>query len=296
MRLVLLALAGLLVCCSTDPGDASVSGAPPGSDAATEGDSGSAEGDGGSSGDALPPASQPSPEVLFGSAIERIVVEVDYAPGAAPYTGSAGQLGDVWSIARDNLDAVFDGAKTLDLPSTLAQMEQLDDVTGTEFRVEDIVDIARRHRGQLSSGSAASFYVLFLDGKFVGADGVVSAQTLGVSVGNSGIVAMFKPVIAAAKGSKGTTTTTTRFVEQSTLVHELGHAVGLVENGVPATTPHHDASHAAHCTSTSCVMYWANEGASAAADFVRTYVETGNRLLFGPECLDDLRAIDARTP
>ena len=29
-------------------------------------------------------------------------------------------------------------------------------------------------------------------------------------------------------------------VEQSTIVHEIGHAIGLVNNGVPATTAHHD--------------------------------------------------------
>lgn len=232
---------------------------------------------------------QPPASVLFSPATRRVVLEVDYAPGAEPYTGATGRLGSIWDIFRDNAAAIFDGKKEVVYPSTLAEMEQLDDVAGTRFGTADILAIAARHRSMPSGGDTVTFYVVFVDGLYVDAEGSEQPHILGVSVGTTGVIAMFKPTIAAT-ASRGTTTP--RFVEQSTLVHELGHAVGLVDLGVPATTAHVDSDHPHHCSSTSCVMYWANEGSKDAADFVQQFMDTGNRVMFGAECLEDIRALE----
>jgi hypothetical protein len=82
-----------------------------------------------------------------------------------------------------------------------------------------------------------------------------------------------------------------RFVEQATIIHELGHAFGIVDNGVPMVTPHRDTDHGAHCDNDKCVMYYLNEGASDATAFVRDKVLTGNQILFDAHCLADADAI-----
>jgi hypothetical protein len=82
-----------------------------------------------------------------------------------------------------------------------------------------------------------------------------------------------------------------RYVEQSTLVHELGHAIGLVNNGVPLVSAHQDGPHGAHCTDTSCVMYWQNEGASAMAAWATQYVLSNSTILFKADCLADVDAL-----
>jgi hypothetical protein len=74
------------------------------------------------------------------------------------------------------------------------------------------------------------------------------------------------------------------------MVHELGHAVGLVNVGVPLTSPHQDLPNGAHCTSQSCVMYFANEGVADMTAYAQQYVLTGNTILLGPECLADVDA------
>jgi hypothetical protein len=97
---------------------------------------------------------------------------------------------------------------------------------------------------------------------------------------------MFKPVIASAASLPNVR----KFVEQSTLVHEFGHAVGLVNNGVAMVSAHQDTAHGAHDTSSACVMYYANEGASDAAQFAQRYITTGNEVIFDSACLADTAA------
>jgi hypothetical protein len=115
----------------------------------------------------------------------------------------------------------------------------------------------------------------------------VQESVLGVSLGNTGVIAMFKDVIRSTDvvGLPNIV----RFVEQSTIVHELAHAFGLVNNGVPMTTPHQD--HGAHCDNDACTMFFANEGATDAAKFVRDRVLTGSTILFDDNCLADADAL-----
>ena len=104
------------------------------------------------------------------------------------------------------------------------------------------------------------------------------------------IIAMFKPVIEST--SVGPLGVVERYVEQATLVHEFGHAVGLVNNGLPLTSEHHDAEHGAHCNNEDCVMYYQVEGASAMVDFVLNRVTSGDVVLFADDCLADAAAVE----
>ena len=92
---------------------------------------------------------------------------------------------------------------------------------------------------------------------------------------------MFKPSIAG--------TTMSEQVEQVTLVHEFGHAIGMVNRGVPMVEDHHDTDHGAHCSNPDCVMYWTVEGADIVG-FIQSRLLGASDVLFGPECLADFDA------
>jgi hypothetical protein len=232
---------------------------------------------------------QPTTNELFGSSITKIVIEVDYASGSAPYTGQQLLFGDVWGVFKANSARLFEGTnKEITVPTELPQMEELKDVTGKEFTGEQILAIAAAHRDTPSSGDTASFYFVWLPGNYN--DGkMVRTDVLGVSLGSSGVIAMFKEVIAGT--SVGPLDNVAKYVEQATLVHEFGHAVGLVQNGIPTTSAHHDEPHGAHCTNTDCVMYYAIEGTQGAADFATKYVTSEGSILFADDCLADVDAM-----
>lgn len=226
---------------------------------------------------------------IYAKSTTQLVVEIDYQKGAEPFTGSF--LGmDSFNITRVNIEKLFQGggatpAKTLVLPTQLAQMEQLTDITDTTFTGERILQIAAQHRAEKDSPGRATFYILFLNGLYN--DGKeVRNDVLGVALGSTGVVAMFKPVITGSTNLQQFQ----KYVEQTTLVHELGHSVGLVNFGVAPVAQHEDTAHGAHCTNTKCVMYYANEGGSAAVQFARDYITTGNEILFDTDCLNDTKA------
>lgn len=234
---------------------------------------------------------QPTPRALFGPTIRRVEVEVDYAAGAEPFTGAAGRVTDVWQVLRTNLARLFQGGgRVVDVPSQLSQMERLTDVTGADFTVDQVLAIARAHRDRANTDDTATLYVVWLGGYYRDASGP-RPDVLGASFGSSGVIAVFKPVVlSSAPGLPSAQ----RFVEQSTLVHEIGHAVGLVDRGVPLTSAHLDAASAQHCTNPACVMYRANEGAAAAMQFAMRYVQSGDAVLYGDECLRDVDALAGR--
>nr|MBA3498912.1 hypothetical protein [Deltaproteobacteria bacterium] len=193
---------------------------------------------------------------------------------------------DTFDISITNIDRLFASKKTLVIPRTTATMQSIGAVGDEQLTVPDLLALANTHRAGRDSATEKTYYVLFVSGFFTDANGPNNA-VLGVSIGDTGVIVMFKDVVRSASGLSNIQ----RYVEQSTLVHELGHAIGLVNNGVPLASPHQDAEHGAHCTNESCVMFWQNEGASAMAAWATQFVLTSNTILFKPECLADVDAL-----
>lgn len=246
-------------------------------------DCGSFGGSGGGGGTPTNPGSGSKPmNGLFTAAVTEIRVEVDYEPGAEPYTGSAGLLGgDVWDLFDRNVKALFTAhPKTFLVDRTLAAMEKIPATGRTTFTVSQILDLADAHRQSHDEGARRTFYILYLNGRFQDQEGV-QPNVLGVSIGHTGVIAMFKPVVAGTGSSA-------KKVEQTTLIHELGHAVGLVDNGVSEVSEHRDDPHGAHCTNTKCIMYWLNESSENLVSYVVENVLSNDKILFDQSCIDDV--------
>lgn len=229
---------------------------------------------------------QPPAQLVYGSAFHNLTFEIDYVPNAEPYTGAVLGFGELWDVAQTNVERLFLGSnKVVTIPRTLDKMEKLTDVTGADFTVDQILAIAAKHRDQPSSGDTVTYYFVWLDGYYRDSSGV-NKNVLGVSLGTTGVLAMFKPVIAGT-GSGTPGLNVERYVEQATIVHEFGHAAGLVDNGLAEASPHNDAAHDGHCTNQDCVMYWAIEGTSGAITYVQKSLLSSSTVLYGKECLDD---------
>lgn len=210
-----------------------------------------------------------------------LTFEVDYETNAAPYGG----LSD-GSVFATNVDALFPflGA-AYSAPATVGEMENLGPIADDSLTVEEILAIADQHRSGASNGSARHHYIVFIDGYFEDDTGTRD-NILGVSLGYTGVVAMFKPVIASAS----IIPSVRAYLEQTVLVHEFGHEIGLVDNGIAMVTDHLDVEHGRHCTNEDCVMFWANHTGNDILSFVTARMSSSSDVLFDADCLADVRA------
>ncbi|QQR91614.1 MAG: hypothetical protein IPJ88_07800 [Myxococcales bacterium] len=239
--------------------------------------------------------------VLFGSQVTSMIIEVDYQQGAEPYTVNVGGEGSPWSLMALNFTKLFEARpRPITIPTTIEDMQNIGQAEDPDFTVDDVIKLAKTHRDHISSKEVPSFYILFLDGYFF-ENNERQHGVLGISIGGTGMVAMFKPVIQSTAPQLNNTTVddlVRHFGEQTTLVHELGHAIGLVNNGLALTTAHWDEENGRHCSNERCVMYYLNEGARDLLEFVQDLnlcldgAETAQEeddclVLFGGACLGD---------
>lgn len=205
-------------------------------------------------------------------------VNVYYEEGAEPYTDNVLTL-KLWDVFQKNLSSLFEGRSTkVTVPKTLPEMAKMSAMNKSTWTLEEVMNLADSYK-LMSATNTVDFKILFLNGRFV-----ENPNTLGFHISNTKVMAIFKDVI---RGSG--TGAIPKYVEQATLIHEMGHAVGLVNNGVSMINPHQDSAHGAHCSNPDCVMYYSNEGAASMMKFAEKAFQNLSINMFDQHCLDDAR-------
>lgn len=223
----------------------------------------------------------------FYSNSSSLKIDVAYEPGAEPYVNSGFGGSNNFEFTLNNINNLFSGrSNTISVFTDmgLGDMLSIPSQNKTSFTQSEILALGEEYQTLESSEDQGVIFVLFLDGYFK-FNGQEQTDVLGVSVG-SFVVAIFKPVISAIPGGGIIGGDPKPQVEQATVVHEVGHAVGLVDNGVVMHTDHLDGAHGKHCDNQNCVMFWANEGSSGAISLFGGAAVT--ELIFGQECIDDI--------
>jgi len=222
--------------------------------------------------------------VAFYTSCRSITVHVAYEPDALPYTGVTEKGMEYWSILESNLYALFFGRiiqPDISVPKDLAHMEQIQEQGRQSWTQEQIIALASSIWDTPQTVTSAELYALFINGYFRDDEGV-HQNIIGLSLGGIPVVAIFKDVIALS----GFTQVMNSFMEQAVLVHEFGHAAGLVNNGVPMVSAHEDLEHPRHCVNEDCVMYWENERDNLIF-FIHRIVSTDSLIVFDENCLQD---------
>ena len=215
----------------------------------------------------------------------KLTVAVFYEEGAEPYTDVVTPVPGlpsvkVWDVLEANIKAMFPG-KMIAVPKDLAQMAKINSQNKASWSFDDIEKIGNS-QGRPSLDDTTVLNVFFLKGLAESGPSVIGLHLSGTKT-----IALFKDVVASS-ASASTDAATQRYVEQATLVHEVGHAVGLVNNGLPMTSSHEDAGHRAHCHNPDCVMYWKNEGASDLKEYIKILLTRLNPVMLDDACLSDV--------
>lgn len=171
----------------------------------------------------------------------KLVVEVDYVDGYRPAAAAV-------SLLEQRMQ------ERLSKPGGITIEQTAVESSRSTYSVNDLRAMESQHRDRQPTGDTMVLYVLYVNGGHSSDTG--SSQVLGVQYGRASI-AIFKETVRESEGLGAAFGSTE--VEQAVLVHEFGHAAGLVNNGLPMVDDHEDPDHPKHSRNPDSVMYWAVE-------------------------------------
>lgn len=160
---------------------------------------------------------------------------------------------------------------------------QIPDQAGAPFNLDKIKDFEEEFRTQYTIGNDIAVYIFFSNGS--SSNDTPTSVTLGTAYRNTSIVIYQKTLEAITQAEPELLP----LLEQTTLEHEFGHILGLVNlQNDDIHSVHEDPNSAKHCVVEECLMYFdaTNVGRSALTRlFTRGVVP-----LLDPLCIADLQA------
>jgi hypothetical protein len=184
---------------------------------------------------------------LDSSKYTSMTVEIDYEAGYLPESTSTDML-------KQRLESVCDKPDGINFQFT--ETDFPNDETWSANDVRDLGDEAKAVSPQ--SGSTLTWQILFPAGTYD------DTSVLGVAV-DASTVAIFKDSIDDAENIFRRPSA--EKIENSVLIHEVGHLLGLVNLVYTSPADHEDSSHPGHSNNEDSVMYWAIESSSIANFF-----------------------------
>ncbi|MBW3588172.1 MAG: hypothetical protein KY429_02000 [Actinobacteria bacterium] len=189
-------------------------------------------------GAAARPLLQPSP-------YRELVVEIDWVTSHPPD-----------SSAVDHLITVL--RTSIGKPVSVRGGNELPRQSGPYYPSQIRALAERRDRS--SGGSVAAIWIVYLDGSLA-----ANRRAAGAAI--SGTVMAIFPDRLRESGGEGDV------LEAATLVHEMGHLLGLINIGYTSPRRREDPKYPGHSINRGSVMHWSVEAASWSDDLPMTFDE-----------------------
>lgn len=211
----------------------------------------------------------------------KLVLEVDSVPGFEPRAS-------VEALIMDRL------GQLLDKPSGVETVQDEALAGRDTWSFTALQELAEATFDDAPGEGAIAMHAMFVDGTYSGPE--LKGTVFGLAWANREI-AIFKETIekACRGGTLGLVgpleEQACAEAERAIWLHELGHVIGLVNDGLPMLEPHEDADHPAHDASDKCLLYWAYDGQGLLDLIVSTLAGGGEpKFDFDAKCLADVEA------
>ena len=212
-----------------------------------------------------------SEDLLSDDIFSKLTVEIVYAD---PYKPSEESIENLRIFLNERLDK----------PSGISIIETpINTPSGAPFTIEEIKTIEDDNRNNYTEGDDISIYLFFSNGKSSNDSNVT--VTLGSAYYNTSIVIYQKTIIDLANSNPNIGLID---LESSTMQHEIGHLLGLVNlQDDDIHTDHEDPAHSKHCIVEDCLMYFESNTFTAV---VNRFAGSIGIAELDPLCIADLQA------
>ena len=154
---------------------------------------------------------------------------------------------------------------------------------GAPFDSNEIKAIEDTHRTVYTNGNTISIYIFFSNGK--SSNDSNTTVTLGSAYFNTSIVIYQKTILDLVNSDPNISLVD---LETTTLHHEIGHLLGLVNlQDDDIHTDHEDPSHRKHCIVEDCLMYFESNTRSSV---MQRFSGRSDISQLDPLCIADLQA------
>ncbi|PJZ75528.1 hypothetical protein [Leptospira neocaledonica] len=227
----------------------------------------------------------PDRSSVYFSTVRSLDLEVAYETDAEPFTGNFTIAGsNIWNVTDSNMQDVFADrgySVAVTVPSDLSEMNEIPNQNRSTWSVNQLLDLVSKYRKRSSDYQSTSFFIVYVRGELADAPGVIAVTISGVLGIGPPVIFVFKDMIEQFDSI--VSPDRVEKAEQMTVTHELGHALGLVNAGIPLYSSHQDKEHGNHCSNETCGMFW------ALSDSKVESFSPSSPLIFGQECRDDIR-------
>lgn len=156
------------------------------------------------------------------------------------------------------------------------------------YSVSEVADLEKKFRTHFNEGDRLAVYIFFANGiSTEDTDNTAQEEglvTLGTAYRNTSMV-LYEQTLRNTSNARRVSK---KEITSATLQHEFGHLFGLVDNGSPAQSDHHDPESKAHCNVSGCLMSAVVEFGDGMAQYVKTRNKSSQ--ILDAECHRDLIA------
>ena len=202
-------------------------------------------------------------DILSADAYTSLELEVNYMPGYLPDDA-------VINHVRNYLTELTN--KPVGITYVPAQFSRM---VNSPMALQDVVNLEKLVRTRFTRSQTLAIHIMIVDAEYSTSD------VLGISYWNTSMC-VFGRAVTKFSGRPGLIS---KNQLMTTLIeHEMGHILGLVDQGSTMVTPH-KSNNGAHCNSSSCLMYHIIETTGNASTPIPT---------LDANCRADLRANGGR--
>ena len=206
-------------------------------------------------------------DFLASSTYDKLIIEILYVTGFQPST-----------VTVDNIKAFLQ--QRLNKPGGITVVQNGMSPQGKDiYAPSDLIGLENVARTQHNNGSTLTVFLFFGEADYY--TNLPGSKTFGLTMSTTSLVVFEKTILDFA-GNPGQPSIIN--LESTVATHQLGHLLGLVNDGTSMQIPHVDANNPRHCDDTACLMYHDFDTNAGVAKVLASGIPVLNT-----NCLNDLK-------